>query len=99
MKQRMLFRILVVSLVFTAGIVAGCKTTSVSDAESLTTSPAVALPPRTRTRSGVDSPTFPYAQPEDVGLSSERLDQLGLWAGEAASTGNSEAAQLLLNIQ
>ena len=30
---------------------------------------------------------------------SERLDELGRWASEAAATGNSEAAQLLLNIQ
>ena len=30
---------------------------------------------------------------------SERLDQLGHWASEAAAAGNSEAAQLLLNIQ
>jgi hypothetical protein len=28
-----------------------------------------------------------------------RLDELGRWASEAAATGNSEAAQLLLNIQ
>ena len=30
---------------------------------------------------------------------SGRLDELGRWASEAAATGNSEAAQLLLNIQ
>ena len=30
---------------------------------------------------------------------SERLDKLGRWASEAAGTGNSEARQLLLNIQ
>ncbi|HUE77452.1 MAG TPA: hypothetical protein VMM83_05875 [Longimicrobiales bacterium] len=33
--------------------------------------------PRTRTLSGIASPAFPYAEPDDVGLSGERLALLG----------------------
>lgn len=33
--------------------------------------------PRTRTFPGIENPAFPYAQPEEVGLSSEKLNRLG----------------------
>lgn len=33
--------------------------------------------PRTHTLPGIESPAFPYVQPEEVGLSSEKLDRLG----------------------
>lgn len=33
--------------------------------------------PRTRTFPGIPSPAFPYAQPEEVGLSGDKLDRLG----------------------
>lgn len=52
--------------------------------------------PRTRTLSGVDNPALPYAQPEEVGLSTEKLNRLGddivSWVGDGVLVG----AELLI---
>jgi CubicO group peptidase (beta-lactamase class C family) len=56
----------------------------------------VADVPRTRTLPGIEAPAFPYAQPEEVGLSSEKLDRLGAevlgWVAAGALVG----AELLI---
>ena len=47
--------------------------------------------PRTRTLPGIPSPAFPYAHPESVGLSSERLgllaDEVAAWVAEGDPIG------------
>ncbi|MDX1674281.1 MAG: serine hydrolase domain-containing protein [Longimicrobiales bacterium] len=52
--------------------------------------------PRTRTFPGIENPALPYAQPEDVGLSSEKLDRLGddivSWVADSVLVG----AELLI---
>jgi hypothetical protein len=52
--------------------------------------------PRTRTLPGIESPAFPYAQPEEVGLSSEILDRLGDEITEWVASGDLVGAELLI---
>jgi CubicO group peptidase (beta-lactamase class C family) len=52
--------------------------------------------PRTRTFPGLESPAFPYAQPEEVGLSSEILDRLGDEITEWVASGDLVGAELLI---
>lgn len=52
--------------------------------------------PRTRTFPGIEDPAFPYAQPEDVGLSSEKLDRLGDEITEWVANGELVGGELLI---
>ncbi|HUF89261.1 MAG TPA: serine hydrolase [Gemmatimonadota bacterium] len=52
--------------------------------------------PRTRTLPGIEDAAFPYAQPEDVGLSSEKLDRLGEEITEWVANGDLVGAELLI---
>lgn len=54
-----------------------------------------AVPP-TCTSPGIENPAFPYSQPEEVGLSSEKLDQLGEEITEWAANGDLVGAELLI---
>jgi len=56
----------------------------------------VAETPRTRTFSGLVSPAFPYARPDEVDLSSERLDRLGDEITEWIAGGELVGAELLV---
>ncbi len=52
--------------------------------------------PRTRTFPGVESPGFPYAQPEEVGLSSAKLDRLADEVAQWVAGGEIVGAELLI---
>lgn len=52
--------------------------------------------PRTRTFPGIPSPGFPYARPERVGLSSEKLDRLGDEIVRWVAAGSLVGAELLI---
>lgn len=52
--------------------------------------------PRTRTLPGIESPAFPYAQPEDVGLSSDALQRLGDEVAGWVANGDVVGAELLI---
>jgi len=52
--------------------------------------------PRTRTFPGIENPTFPYAQPEEVGLSTEVLDQLGEEITSWVANGGLVGGELLI---
>lgn len=52
--------------------------------------------PRTRTFPSIEDPTFPYAQPEAVGLSSEKLQRLGDEIVEWVVNGHIVGAELLI---
>lgn len=52
--------------------------------------------PRTRTLPGIASPAFPYAQPEEVGLSSEKLNRLGDEVAAWTANGDLVGAELLI---
>ncbi|MEE8551350.1 MAG: serine hydrolase [Gemmatimonadota bacterium] len=52
--------------------------------------------PRTRTFPGVESPSFPYAQPEEVGLSSAKLDRLADEIAQWVAGGEIVGAELLI---
>ncbi len=52
--------------------------------------------PRTRTLPGIESPAFPYAQPEEVGLSTEKLDRLGYEIVEWVANGDFVGGELLI---
>jgi CubicO group peptidase (beta-lactamase class C family) len=56
----------------------------------------VAEAPRTRTLPGLDSPAFAYALPEEVGLSSEKLGQIGDQIAEWVANGDVVGAELLI---
>ena len=52
--------------------------------------------PRTRTFPGVESPAFPYAQPEEVGLSSAKLKRLADEVAHWVAGGELVGAELLI---
>lgn len=52
--------------------------------------------PRTLTFPGIDAPAFPYAQPEEVGLSTEKLNRLGDEITEWVAGGELVGAELLI---
>jgi manganese oxidase len=52
--------------------------------------------PRTRTLPGIASPAFPYAHPEEVGLSSEKLERLGEEMVSWVAAGDLVGAELLI---
>lgn len=52
--------------------------------------------PRTRTLPGIDNPAFPYAQPEKVGLSSEKLERLGEEVVSWVAAGDLIGGELLI---
>lgn len=52
--------------------------------------------PRTRTFSGLVSPAIPYVQPEEVGLSREKLDWLGDEIASWVASGELVGAELLI---
>ncbi len=52
--------------------------------------------PRTRTFPGVESPAFPYAQPEEVGLSSAKLKRLADEVAHWVAGGEIVGAELLI---
>ncbi len=52
--------------------------------------------PRTRTFPGVESPAFPYAQPEEVGLSSAKLNRLADEVAHWVAGGEIVGAELLI---
>lgn len=52
--------------------------------------------PRTRTFTGVENPAFPYAEPEQVGLSSEQLARLGDEVTSWVANGDLVGAELLI---
>lgn len=67
-----------------------CRATALCAVFFLTVAPLHAQDaevPRTRTFSGLVAPAFPYAQPEEVGLSSETLDRLGAEISEWIGAG------------
>lgn len=59
------------AVVLGAALVSAC----VSEADPSSARDAAEMP-RTPTLPGIDAPAFPYAQPEEVGLSGEKLDRL-----------------------
>lgn len=52
--------------------------------------------PRTRTSPGIESPLLPYVAPEEVGLSSEQLGQLGDEVARWVANGDIVGAELLI---
>lgn len=52
--------------------------------------------PRVRTFPGIESPALSYADPEDVGLSGEKLDRLGDEIVEWVANGDVVGAELLI---
>lgn len=52
--------------------------------------------PRTHTHPGIESPAFPYAQPEKVGLTSEKLDRLGDEVAEWVADGEIVGAEVMV---
>lgn len=52
--------------------------------------------PRTHTLPGIESPAFPYEQPEEIGLSSEKLKRLGNEITEWVANGDLIGAELLI---
>jgi CubicO group peptidase (beta-lactamase class C family) len=52
--------------------------------------------PRTRTLPGVENPAFPYAEPEEVGLSSRDLQQLADSVARRVSAGELVGAEILV---
>jgi CubicO group peptidase (beta-lactamase class C family) len=56
----------------------------------------VADVPRTRTLPGIASPAFPYAHPEEVGLSREKLDRLSDEIVSWVAAGDLIGAELLI---
>lgn len=52
--------------------------------------------PRTRTLPGIGSPAFPYAAPEDVGLSTEKLNKFGDEIAAWAAKGDFVGGELLI---
>ncbi|HUF25540.1 MAG TPA: serine hydrolase [Gemmatimonadaceae bacterium] len=52
--------------------------------------------PRTRTLPGIESPAFPYVRPEEVGLSSEKLERLGAEVASWVAAGDLVGGELLI---
>lgn len=52
--------------------------------------------PRTRTLPGIQTPAFPYGQPEDVGLSSAKLERLGEEVASWVAAGDMVGGELLI---